>query len=146
MIGTSLEQNGYLVQRHQILWKGCGFFSLFHIRCWFAACLYIHGLGLDCDSHQGMMNVEGLLTSFVAAGVLRSGVTPVDSEMPCHPYHWLISFGVKLVTNTISYWWGFSELLCCASWCQCSIWCRLRWAQNRRSVNCQVMGSVMGSV
>lgn len=107
MVGASLEQNGCLMQGRRILWKDWIF--LFHISCWFSASIYTHGSGLDCDSHQGMINVEGLLTSLVIAGVLRSGVALVGSEVPCHPYHWLISFGVQLVTNKISCWWGFSS-------------------------------------
>lgn len=103
MVGTLLQQNSYLMQGHQILWKDWGSFFLCFI---LDADLLPLFISMDwvwsCDSHQGMMNVEGLLTSFVVAGVLRSGVILVGSKVPCHPYHWPISFGVQLVINKIS--------------------------------------------
>lgn len=61
----------------------------------------------------------------MAAGVLRSGVIPVGSEVPCHPYHCLISFGVQWSqTKSVAdgdFLHVDSELLCFVSWCQCRI-------------------------
>lgn len=150
MVGTSLEQNGCLMEGHQILWKDWGFFSLFHIRCWLAVPIYIHGSGLDCDSHQGMNDVEGLLTSLVAAGVLRSGVTLVGSEVPCHPYHWLDHF----IWDAASHQQNLLLMGIFFMWIQnCSVVLvgvnvafETGWEGHRRTVNCQVMVSVMGSV